>query len=171
MQHAAIPGFRLSRAKFSTRVLTSLGLTTVSMGLLSAGALTLTRTGVTPEAVRAYYRGTEAVGLDAMLSASTGRTFQELAEITHLHLSGGGILLFLLCHLLSLCDLPDRLRVGLYVAVFAAFIATFGLPWLIVYASGTFALFFGPAAIALILLVLVCSALPLWEMWGKRSNG
>lgn len=177
MQTAAVPGYRLRKARLSTRILTSLGLLGLFFGLLGAVALTVSRTGITPQAVRSYYLGedeTEAKsleGLSGAMRAGSARPFAELAEVTHLHLMGGSLLLFLLCHLLSVCNVRDSLRTALYVISFSSFLITFLLPWLIVYGSAAFAAVFGPSIIIFICSLLFLILIPLNEMWRRREIG
>ena len=99
MREAAVPNYRLSKARKSTKILTSCGMIGIFLGLLSAVATTFLKTGVMPEQIADYYAGAKnpAAGLDAILSSS-GRPLAELAEVTHFHLMGGSLLLFLLCH-------------------------------------------------------------------------
>ncbi|MBL7662536.1 hypothetical protein JNK13_07280 [bacterium] len=176
MQTAAIPGYRLAKAKQSTRILTTLGLLALTLGILSALALTLTRTGVMPTDVGTYYLGKSYLepsnqgGLDSMLEAGSRKSLQHLAEVTHLHLVGGSILLFMLCHLLSVCDLSEQTRIFWYVISFLSYLLTFIAPWLIVYASSKFAYLFGPAVLLFILSLLVLIYLPLREMWGRAKS-
>ncbi len=172
MREAAVPGYRLSRARASSRVLISLGLVGLFLGLLGAAGLTLVRTGLYPSAVRSYYLGVASESGDSLAALtaehSGPRPFGELAEVTHLHLMGGSILLFLLCHLLALCDITERTRTFLYVISFASFLSTFALPWLIVYASPQWASLFGPSIIIFIVSLVVLLAIPLKEMWVPR---
>lgn len=168
MQQAAIPGYKLSKAKWSTRVLTTFGLVAMFIGLLCSALLTLSKTGFFAASVSEYYLGTPTSGgLDDLLAASSPRPFAELAEVTHLHLVGGTMLLFLLCHLLSVCELSEKLRVAIYSISFTSFIVTFSLPWLIVYASPVFSFVFGPAISIFIGSLFVLTLLPLKEMWGQ----
>ena len=173
MQQAAVPGYRLSRSRHSTKILTSLGLVGLFLGLLSAALLTLSRTGITPSEVNRYYRG-EAVAagsLDQLMAEiPVRRSFAELADVTHLHLTGGSILLFLLCHLLALCDISERLRITLYLVGFLSFITTFASPWLIVYLSPKFAWLFGPAIVTFICSLFCLMVLPLKEMWCSSAS-
>ncbi len=166
MREAAVPGYRLSRAKYSTRVLITLGLIGLLSGLLFAAALTLLKTGIMPDSVRTYYLGSETPGdsVDALLSSSA-RPLSELAEVTHLHLMGGSMLLFFLCHLLALCDIPDSTRTTIYCIAFGSFLLTFGSPWIIVFATPLGAYLFGPAIVLFICSLLLCTIIPLYEMW------
>ena len=136
MREAAVPGYRLSRSKKSTRVLVTMGMLGLLLGLLTSIFMATVRTGLSPEAVKLYYLGDQhgdsADGLDGMLAPSQARPFAELLEVTHLHILGGSMLLFLLCHLLSICDIRDEWRTALYVTSFSSFLLTFGLPWLII---------------------------------------
>lgn len=171
MREAAVPGYRLAKARMSTRVLISCGLLGTFLGLVSAIAITLLKTGVRPHVVATYYAGSDAPAgtLEAMTS-SLGRPLAELAEVTHLHLMGGSLLLFLLCHLLSLCPVSERLRTGLYLFSFGSFLLTFSIPWAIVFIHRGFAFLFAPSISVLIATLVACCAIPLYEMW-FRPNG
>ena len=149
MREAAIPGYRLSNAKRSTRVLVTLGLLGLLLGLLGAVALTVLKTGITPTSVQTYYLGSNNNGnssdsLNSLLTTKP-RPIAELAEVTHLHLMGGSLLLFLLCHLLALCKMSEGIRTSLYCISFISFISTFGSPWLIVFVSPAAAYLYGPS--------------------------
>lgn len=175
MREAAVPGYRLSKARFSTKVLITLGMFGLLLGLGSAVALTLLRTGVTAASVQTYYLGSSAAAsgepiseLDQALVVTQPRPVAELAEVTHLHLMGGSLLLFLLCHLLSVCDVDDRVRAGLYAISFCSFLATFGSPWLIVFIAPAFAHLYGASIVTLILSLAVLCLIPLREMWWTR---
>ncbi len=170
MREAAIPGYRLSKAKFSTRLLISFAMFGLLLGLSTAALMTLLKTGLGREAVRQYYLGEApggSSGVDAMF-ATGPRPLAELIEVTHLHLMGGSILLFFLCHLLSLCDISERWRAILYSISFFTFLSTFGLPWIIVYCWPGAAVFYGPSAILFLISLVVLCLIPLREMWGRR---
>lgn len=172
MREAAVPGYRLSKAKYSTRVLITLGMCGLLLGLLGSAATTLTKTGISPERVAAYYLGeAPPTGeLDVMLAASGPRPFVELAEITHLHILGGSMMLFMLCHLLSVCDVRDRTRTGMYLVTFLSFLTMFSLPWAIIYVSRYFALLYGPASVVFLLSLVTLCLIPIKEMWYKKKK-
>jgi hypothetical protein len=166
MREAAVPNYRLSKARKSTKILTSCGLVGIFLGLLSAVATTFLKTGVMPEQIADYYAGAKhpAAGLDAILSSS-GRPLAELAEATHFHLMGGSLLLFLLCHLLALCEISESLRTKLYLTSFISFLLTFGLPWGIVFIHRSVAYLY-PASVSILLISLfICVWIPMNEMW------
>ncbi len=167
MREAAVPGYRLSRAKQSTRILITLGMFGLFLGLIFSIALTLSRTGIFPSDISVYYRGTETAegSLDKMLQRSVPRPFAEIAEHTHNHIMGGSILLFLLCHLLALCDVKDSTRSTLYIVSFSSFLLTFGSPWLIIYLSPAFAYLYSISVSVLTLSLLLLCLIPIREMW------
>lgn len=168
MREAAVPNYRLSKARRSTKVLTSCGLVGIFLGLLSAVATTFLKTGISPAAIADYYAGAVSAGdgVDALMSSS-GRPLAELAEVTHFHLMGGSLLLFLLCHLLSLCELSDTTRTSLYLTSFVSFLLTFGLPWGIVFLSRSVAYLYLPSVSVLLASLLICTFIPLYEMWRR----
>lgn len=172
MRDAAVPGYRLSRAKRSTRVLITMAMLGLLLGLATSVLMTVSRTGLRAAAVATYYRGEVVPGdeLSSMTTGGTARPFAELVEVTHLHVLGGSMLLFLLCHLLSVCEVRDGVRSFFYVTAFSSFLVTFASPWLIIYAHPGFAHLFGPAVFILTFTLIVLCLVPLREMWGPRSE-
>ena len=170
MYQAAVPGFRLSRSKTSTKVLTSLGLVGLLLGLTMAAVLTMMKTGISASSVMQYYLGNAGgvSGADALM-ADARRPAMEIAEITHFHLTGGSLLLFLLCHLLALCDISEKLRIWLYTISFGSFITTFSLPWLILYGAPQFAYAYGPSMFVLLVSLFFLAAIPLRDMWFSQA--
>ncbi len=173
MREAAVPGYRLSKARFSTKVLTTMGMLGLLLGIFGAVATTLLRTGITPNSVALYYGGSESVPEDeigSIVAPEKGRSVTELSEITHMHLMGGSMMLFLLCHLLSVCDVGDRTRTSLYLASFASFIGTFALPWAIIFLSRAFSYLYLPVVATLIVSLIALCSIPIYEMWFRRAS-
>lgn len=171
MKEAAVPGFRLSRSRRSMKFLTSYCLLCLFSALVSAQMLSLSKTGFSVQQINEYYRGSTSATdneLEEMITSTNGRSFLELAEVTHIHLFTGSILLFLLCHLLSLCEIPEKLRITLYTVTFGSFLVTFSLPWAIVYCSDLFSLLYIPANALLTLSLTALVVIPLREMWGRQ---
>ena len=169
MREAAVPGYRLSKSKLSMRVLTTLGLTGLFLGLISACIITSLKSGMRPSAVAAYYRGVSETqsGADSLMS-SEPRPMIEIAEITHFHLFGGSILLFLLCHLLSLCDVSETTRISLYSLSFGGMISFFSLPWLITFHAAWWSWLYAPSMIVLVISVFLLYLFPIREMWAGK---
>lgn len=171
MREAAIPGYRLSKAKLSTKVLTTFGILGLLLGLLGAIAMTIYKTGLSANDVSTYYLGkpiggqSELAELDEMIVASTPRPVMELVEITHLHILGGSMMLFFLCHLLSVCSMSERKRVAIYSIAFSSFLSTFLLPWLIIFVSSAFAYIYGPIVVLFLASLILLCLLPMYEMW------
>lgn len=168
MREAAVPGYKLSKARRSTKVLISLGMLGLLLGLSSAAALSVLRIGLSPTAVQNYYLGDPATN-DALggLLTPTARPISELAEVTHLHLVGGSMLLFFLCHLLALCEISENVRTTIYCTAFASYLLTFGTPWLVVFVNPAASYIFGPAIITFIASLIICTSIPLYEMWKR----
>jgi hypothetical protein len=168
MRDAAVPGYRLSKAKKSTKVLITMGMLGLLLGLVSSVLLTVSRTGLSPKSVEAYYLG-ESI-LEDGLGTQSARPFSELIEVTHLHVLGGSMLLFLLCHLLSVSEVKDSVRSALYITSFSSFLLTFALPWLIIYVHPRFSFLFGASVVILSASLIILSVIPLREMWGSRRQ-
>lgn len=166
MHTAAVPGYRLSQSSRSNKVLISLALVAITLGLLASIAVTLLKTGFAPTSVGDYFLGTNSAEAIGDLALSDGpRPLAELAEVTHLHLMGGSLLLFLLCHLLALCNISEKFRISIYLAAFLSFILTFGAPWLIVYVARELALIYSVAVIVLLSSLLLACYVILHELW------
>lgn len=174
MREAAVPGYRLRNARPSTKVLISLAVFGLFLGLIGAAALSFTKTGLTYSSVIDYYRGAQQDGapdsLSSMLLPSSPRPFAELAEVSHTHLTGGSLLLFLLCHLLALCELKELTRMILYTGSFAGFLLSFSLPWFIRYVHPWFAAAYAPSLLAFSATLGILCFLPLREMWLGRPG-
>lgn len=167
MREAAVPNYRLNKCKPSLKVLITLAVCGLLMGLFSAVALTLYKTGISPQSVREYYLGSAVAegDMNGILADTAPRPIMELLEITHMHLVGGSMLLFMLCHLISLCEIKDSLRTAIYVASFGSFLLSFGMPWLIIGVSSGFSYVFAPVILIFMFCLLVLCLIPLKEMW------
>lgn len=171
MREALVPGYRLSKAATSNKILISLALSAVALGLFSAIALTITRTGLTPSSISRYYRGEEAPPtLGDIPLGMGGRSVSELAEVTHLHLVGGSIMLFLLCHLIALCSIRAKTKIFIYSLTFGSYITTFAVPWLIVFVGAGWSIVFAVSIVAFLISLFVCIGIIFWEMWFLKNR-
>ncbi|MCB0320054.1 MAG: hypothetical protein KDD60_03955 [Bdellovibrionales bacterium] len=177
MREAVVPDYRLSKSSKSNKILISLALSAIALGIFSSLALTLVQSGIAPDEVALYYAGdppdqAQENSLGSLSLGAEPRPLAELAEVTHLHLVGGSLLLFLLCHLISLCAIRGRNKSLLYIVSFTSYMLTFASPWLIVFAHRKFAVLFSLSIIVFILSLLITLFVIFREMWGssrKRS--
>jgi len=165
MREAAVPGYRLSKSRRSTKVLVTLALIGLFLGLFCAATITVVKTGLSPSAVSTYYLGKDPSVVTDDLFPASPRPIAELAEITHLHLVGGSIMLFLLCHLLALSEISENFRITVYIGSFASFILTFLTPWLVIYVSAGASVLFAPAVVSLFIMLVLATSIPIYEMW------
>jgi hypothetical protein len=90
-------------------------------------ALGLSRSGLTPASIAAYYAGPVA---------GEGKTTGELLELTHFHLFAMPLFLFVLGHLFLMCRWPaPRVRRWIVLAAFAGAACDLAAPWLVIQLS------------------------------------
>lgn len=92
----------------------------------------LTRMGLTPDSVSAYYLGNTA-------EFSYPRSMQSMLEVTHAHLPIMGIVVLILTHLMIFSPLSDKTK-RIYISV--AFLSAFGMEasgWLVRFVHPGFA--------------------------------
>jgi hypothetical protein len=162
-QYYRVPGFSLASANASTKVLVSLFLLLVLGGLAVALLQYADRAGFDRKGTVEWVRGNESDL--AAKEIRSPKTYTELLAITHEHAFSLPILLLVLLHLVGLCPIGEKAKIGMYVAGFASLAGALAGPWLVSYG--------GPGASVLVLgsglvlaLVLGGSALlPLYEMW------
>ena len=112
MQAFARRGFQLHTASVETRIAYTGFLILMLLGVATLAALSLGRMGFHPQAIAAYYRGSD----DEM---SFPKTFWQLMEVSHFHLFTMPVVLLVVAYSGALCD-----AVG---------------PWAIRYLAGGFA--------------------------------
>jgi hypothetical protein len=125
-------------------------------------ALGLSRSGLSPGSISAYYAGAVS---------GEGKTTGELLEITHFHLFAMPLFLFVLGHLFLLCRWPSpRLRRWIVLAAFAGAACDLCAPWLVIHLSPLCAwvkiagrALLGPALLAMTLV-------PLFEIARARER-
>jgi hypothetical protein len=159
MKIFATRDYQLSQLPFGARLFYSLFLVMVFLGLVSCLGFAFAKSGLSTEALVEYYRQ-DGSGLG-------GKPFLELLETAHFHLFSMPIFFLVLGHIFFLSSLAERTKLVVVVASFVALLAEIGLPWLIVYQSGTWAWLEHPTRIALFGTFLIFVIVPLREMWGR----
>lgn len=101
---------------------------------VSNALMFLHKMGLSAEAVREYYLGSEE-------KFTRPVSYQSLLEITHFHLFSMGILAVTLCHLLLFTALSVRLKVWLSGLVFFSAVADEAGGWLVRFVHPAFAWF------------------------------
>jgi hypothetical protein len=125
------------------------------------------RTKLTVEGTREWYRGNEDVPQPDVLRFP--KTTLELLDVTHPHLFFQTIMFFLLCHIFSLTQVSDGLKVTLYVLSFGSVLAEAALPWFIRYLAGGFAPFLVVSTAVMSLVILTLLVVPIKEMWWSKA--
>ncbi len=161
------------------KVLMSLYIVSVGAGLWVATLKYTDRADWSAQGVELMVHGSEERAADdafgdplAGLEPETheGMSRRELVDIAHPHLFTIPIVLFILGHLLHLTRLPDWLKLGINVAAFGSFLATFLLPFLIIENATLAPALYISGWTMLVSFVLLC-AIPLVEMWfGKPGS-
>lgn len=126
MQNGGFQGHPLMRLTLYWTLLFMAGL------WVSNAAMYLTRMGLTPSSVEAFYLGSEA-------DYSQPKSAQALLEVTHAHLPVMGVVILLLTHLLIFAPYPDKLKQAGISAVFAAALAGEASGWLVRFVHPAFA--------------------------------
>jgi hypothetical protein len=101
---------------------------------ISLGLMYFHRMELTAVSVQEYYLGSAA-------RFTEPRSYQSLLEVSHAHLFSMGMLAVTLTHLLLFAPLPDRIKVGLSVAVYLGAIGDEGAGWLVRFVDPRFAYF------------------------------
>ena len=167
-QFYKVPGFSLANANASTKVLVTLFLCTVLLGLAMALLQYYERAGgFGSDAAKTYVEGNE---MDLEAQKESGRlipekTFGELVAITHEHAFSVPILVFVVLHLVGLTSISERAKVSLYVLGFLSAIATFAGPWLIHSTSPAFSLMMIASGATMTAVLTWSSFLCLYELW------
>lgn len=163
-QYYKMPSFNLRGASLSTKILLTCFLVFTFAGFSIAMLYFHDRTGLEIQGIERYYQGDE----EKMIFAKT-RT--ELIASTHPHAFSMPMLLFILCHLVALCRIPEWLKSTLYVASFGSAACVLAGPWLTTFSGPSWAWFLAASGWALTLSFLAITLLPMVEMWLPRRIG
>jgi hypothetical protein len=155
-------GFSLRRAPAPLRLIYGAFVALTVPGLLSQIAFHVGRIGLTPAAIAAYYRGSEAQDVMAF-----PKSFGQLLEVTHAHAFTMPVVFLILAHLFVSTGVSDRLKGVTLVATFAGLLGDLLAPWLVRYGAAGFAWF----ALAVWILEAAGSAVLVtvtgWECLGR----
>ena len=128
-----MPGFTLARANLSTKVLVSLFIITVAVGLGVALLQYTSRAGSTGQEAVEWIQGNEG-DLDAT-ELKVEKSYRELLSLTHDHVFSLPVLVFVVLHLVGLCAIREAWKITLYLMTFLSVFGSLAGPWLI-YAGG-----------------------------------
>ncbi len=163
-QYYKMPSFNLRGASAGTKVLLTCFLLFVAAGYVVAMLYFHDRTRLEIAGIERYYKGDEP----AMVFP---KSRAELIAITHPHAFSMPMLLFILCHLVALCRISERIKCTLYIASFGSAACVLAGPWLVTYYSPANAWFLAASGWALTFSFAAITFLPLVEMWLPRRAG
>lgn len=162
-RYIADEAFNLRRASPALRLLISLYLLSLLVGL-GLGVLTfLHLTGLTSAGTAAYYAGSE----EAM---QFRKTYLELLITSHDHLFSLGLALFLVSHLFHLTSAREAIKMALYLVTFLAFFGAFGTSWLVVYVTPGLSGLLPVSTLLLTATVLLMATRILWDLWRPSAR-
>jgi hypothetical protein len=176
MRYTILPNMHLSRLPRSTRVLLTLFVLSIDVGLWVGSLKYTQRAEFTPAGATRYWHGESSAAGDPVDLLDPGapppseqKSTRFLVDVVHPHLFTVPIVLFILLHLLLLTRLSEGAKIGLHVHAFLSFAATFSLPFL-VSAKGSGAALFVVAGANLLLSFVVVSAILLYETWRPAAS-
>lgn len=163
-QYYKMPSFHLRGASRSTKILLTCFLLFTLAGYGVALLYFHAHTGLSVAGIERYYQGDEA----AMVFA---KTREELIATTHPHAFSLPMLLFILCHLVALCRIPEWGKSTLYLASFGSAAGVLIGPWLASYGGPGWAWFLAANGLVLTAVFAAITLLPLVDMWLPRRAG
>ncbi|MFQ5684268.1 MAG: hypothetical protein ACE5HC_13490 [Candidatus Binatia bacterium] len=160
MKNFSSSAFRLASASFETRLIYSLFLFFVTIGLLTTGIFQFQRVGFGYEQIVNFYLGGELNG-----QMSFGRNFPVLLEETHFHAFIMGITFLILSHLFIGTSIRKGTKLFFIFLAFVSSLFDMGGGWLIRYLSPGFAYLILASWTGLWISYLGMILIPLYEMW------
>jgi len=180
MRYSVIPGMHLSRLKAGMKVLLTLFLICLGLGLWVSALKYTDRAPFDAAGASRYYAGdptSEDDPLAALGVAESGeaglvtheprKSRQFLVDITHPHAFTVPVLFFILFHFLALTRMKEWQKVCCHFYGFASLVAAFGMPWLVANHSELGWLFIATGINLFACLILVMLYL-LYETWCVR---
>lgn len=155
--------YRLIDAEKNIKILYTLFLGTLLLGIIITALWSYSKTGLTYIGVVRYYTGFEE-------KLIYPKEFQELAETTHFHLFSMPIIFLTLCHVLYLTSITDMTKRFLTFISFGGVILDIVSPWLIRYVALPFALGMFLGDIMMALGIIFMTVIPIYEMWIKHTG-
>lgn len=180
MRYTLLPKMHLSRLPLPTRVLLTCFVLSIGAALWVGSLKYTQRAEFSAAGARRYLHGEDSRGAagdgllpgeelieeetDGLAPPAERMSPRRLVDVVHPHLFTVPIVLFVFLHLLILTRLPDGWKIALHLHAFAAFAATFGLPFWVA-RSGSGAALFAVAGANLLASFALVGAILLWETW------
>lgn len=162
MKNFTSPAFRLANSPLETRLVYSLFLVFIAVGLLTTGILQFQRVGFGYDRIVAYYLGGEING-----QTSFAKNFNVLLEETHFHTFIMGITFLVLSHLFIATSLDRTTKYLFILLTFSSNMSDIGAVWLVRYLSPLFAYLLMAAWVGMWVGYLAMIFIPLYEMWSQ----
>ena len=174
MRYFASSRFHISSLAPGLKLVVSLYLLTVLMGLGFSTAKFLQRMDLTSESVETYYLG-DGNGEELLIFGDEElgeppKSDRFLVDVAHPHMFTVPLILLVICHLAHLSRINVVVLATLDIGAFFGFFSLFGVPWFLSAAPG----FFGPVLILGGMLLTVCLSglclIALVSMWWRRPG-
>jgi len=174
MRYFASSRFHISSLAPGLKLVVSLYLLTVLMGLGFSTAKFMQRMDLTSESVESYYLGDgsdeELVLFGDEDVGEPPKSDRFLVDVAHPHMFTVPLILLVICHLAHLSRINVAVLAILDIGAFFGFFSLFGVPWFLSAAPG----FFGPVMLIGGTLLTVCLAalclIALVSMWWRRPG-
>lgn len=164
-QYHALRKFNLRQAPANIRILLTLFSAVMTVALVVGVINFWDKTGLTPGGVVTHLLGNEGKSLAPGQEMAFAKSFRELLDATHPHLFGQGVLLFILCHVVALTGLSDRVKITIYGTGFGAMMLDAAMPWLVRYGSPALAPLQLVSTFALFAAFLVMLGVTVRDLW------
>jgi hypothetical protein len=153
-------GYLLGNARLEVRLVYTVFLLLVSLGMGTMAVVQIGQYGLAPSAIAIAVRGGERAG--AMVFE---KTFRELIELTHFHAFSMAVVYLILAHLMIATRAPGWVKRWTIVLGFAGLTGDIVGLWLVRYVSPRFAWFELAAWAAEWPSFLAFVIFPVWDMW------
>lgn len=156
MHYTALPKFHLSKFHPGMKILLSMYLGSVLVGLVVSFLMFTSRADLSYDGAIRHYQGDEAISdesreaMDAesdILIINMPMSATRIIEILHPHMFSVPLVLLVICHLFALTNAPHFVKISCYFGSFGGFVLTFGGMWIATMSGfGVWLLFIGGAA-------------------------
>jgi hypothetical protein len=160
MKNFAVPSFRLRDASFEVRLIYSLFLGFILIGMATIWFLQFQRIGISYTRIVAYYLGGDIDG-----QMFFPKNLNALLEETHFHAFTMSVVFLILGHLFLATSLPRRAKVFFILITFCSHVFDMAGSWLTRTVSPLFAYLLIAAWLGLWIGYAAMIFLPLGEMW------
>ena len=153
----------ISKLSLETKVTYTLFLCINLFAYLLMVVLATQRAGWLPSEMAEYFIGNESAG-------RYGKTYGEIAELTHYHLFSIPIFLFLQGHIFLLTSWQKPKKIAILIFAFLSGAIYIAGPWLVMYGSKHLAFMGSIGRIGLGFCLLLFFIVPMKEMWFQTKR-